>query len=236
MAVNVILVEPDENQQKEFSAAVKGSSFEAVRFLQTNAEAVEAYDHVHHRLVVLRLVSGKEGANQALDQLRKKDPSIRVAVSYNVRSTHLLMSAYAHGAVGAIKQPFRLHRVVEKLTFAVASERHDKLRGPIVRLEHPVEVRYKPDSFLARSRVGFSERLGTTDMDLNTERPLKERARLRIELLLPPPAGTMKLLGLVEESRQTKMDSWCSFVSISSTTSEDRKAIEAFLVRAAQRA
>ncbi len=236
MAANVILVEPDDDQRQEFLAAVKGSSFQVSQAVATNAEAVAAYDRSHTHLVVLRLVSGKEGANETLDQLRKKDPNVKVVASYNVRSTHLLMAAYSHGAVSAVKQPFGLHRVVEKLTFAFASERHPKLRGPIVRLEHPVEVRYKADTLLARSRIGFSERLGTTDMDLNTEKPLKDRARIKVDILMPPPVGTVKLIGIVEEVQQTKIDNWCSYLQITNTSSEIRKGIEAFLVKAAQKA
>jgi len=235
MAANVTLVEPDEDQRKEFLAAVKGSPFEVTKICETNAEAVGHYNKAHTDVVVLRLVSGKESAAAALDQLRKKDPRVRVVASYNVGSTHLLMAAYSHGAISAIKQPFHLHRVVEKLTFAVASERHEKLKGSIIRLEHPVEIRCKRGSFLARSCVGFCERLGTTDMDLNTEKVLKVKAKLRIEVMLPPPAGTLKFTGIVEHVDQTKVDNWCSYISLVDTTSESRKAIETFLVRAARK-
>lgn len=231
---NVTLVEPDEDQRKEFLAALKGSPFEVTKICETNAEAIEHYNKAHTDVVVLRLVSGKESAAVALDQLRKKDPRVRVVASYNVGSTHLLMAAYSHGAISAIKQPFRLHRIVEKLTFAVASERHENLRGAIIRLEHPVEIRYKRGTFLASSRVGFCERLGTTDMDLNTEKALKAKTKLKIEVMLPPPAGTLKFTGLVEHVDQTKVDNWCSYLSLADTTSESRKAIEAFLVTAAR--
>lgn len=231
---NVTLVEPDEDQRREFLAALKGSPFEVTKICETNAEAIEHYNKAHTDVVVLRLVSGKESAAVALDQLRKKDPRVRVVASYNVGSTHLLMAAYSHGAISAIKQPFRLHRIVEKLTFAVASERHENLRGAIIRLEHPVEIRYKRGAFLAASRVGFCERLGTTDMDLNTEKALKIKTKLKIEVMLPPPAGTLKFTGLVEHVDQTKVDNWCSYLSLADTTSESRKAIEAFLVTAAR--
>jgi len=235
MAANVILVEPDEDQRKEFLAAVKGSPFEVTKICETNAEAVDHYNKAHTDVVVLRLVSGKESAAVALDQLRKKDPRVKVVASYNVGSTHLLMAAYSHGVISAIKQPFHLHRIVEKLTFAVASERHEKLRGAIIRLEHPVEVRYKRGAFLTPFRVGFCERLGTTDMDLNTEKALKVKAKLRIEVMLPPPAGTLKFTGVVEHVDQTKVDNWCSYISLADTTSESRKAIETFLVKAARK-
>jgi DNA-binding response OmpR family regulator len=235
MAANVILVEPDEDQQKEFLAAVKGSPFQVTKVCATNEEAVAHYDKAHTHVVVLRLLSGKEGAAQALDELRKKNPHVKAVASYNVGSTHLLMAAYSHGAISAIKQPFRLHRVVEKLTFAVASERHDKLRGAIIRLEHPVQVRYKNASLLALSHVGFCERLGTTDIDLNTEKPLKVKAKLKVDIMLPPPAGTLKFTGIVEDAEQTKVDNWCSYLSLANTTSGTRKAIEAFLVKAARK-
>ena len=235
MAANVILVEPDEDQRKEFLAVVKGSPFEVSKICNTNAEAVAHYDKVHTQVVVLRLVSGKEGAAQAIDQLRQKDPKVKVVASYDVGSTHLLMAAYSHGAISAVKQPFRLHRVVEKLTFAVASERHEKLRGAIVRLEHPLQVRFRSQSLFALPRVGFCERLGTTDMDLNTEKPLKLKAKIKVGVMLPPPAGTLRFAGTVEHVEQTKVDNWCSYVSLANTTSDTRKEIEAFLVEAARK-
>ena len=235
MAASVVVVEPDKDQREEFLRAIKGSPFEVTHFVETNAEAVEEYDKSRVHVLVLRVVSGKLGAAAALDKLRKKDPKVKVVVSYDVQSTHLLMAAYAHGAISAVKQPFRLHRVVEKLMFAIASERHDKLRSPIVRLEHPIQVRYKTGALLARSKVGFCERLGTTDMDLNTEKAPKTKSKLKVEIMLPPPAGTLKFVGVVEDAEMTKLDNWCSYISLADTTSESRKAIEAFLVKAARR-
>jgi len=137
--------------------------------------------------------------------------------------------------VAAIKQPFHLHRVVEKLTFAIASERHEKLHGPIVRLEHPVEIKYKAGGLFSLPRVGFCERLGLTDMDLNTEKMLKERAKLKVDILLPPPAGTIRCRGVVEAVEQTKPENWCSYVALTDTTAETRRVIEAFLVKAARK-
>jgi len=236
MATKVLLVEPDQEQREQFLNAIKGSAFEVCHFAATNAEAIDAYDAARPNLVVMRLVSGTMGAQVALDRLRKKNPNIRVVASYDVRSTHLLMAAYSHGAIAAIKQPFRLHRVVEKLTFAIASERHEKLGGPIVRLEHPVEVRYKAGTWWSRARVGFCERLGVTDMDLNTERPLKLKAERKLEILLPPPTGTLKFLGVVEDVETTRHDNSCAYIALKGVSPQDRKAIEAFLVKAARKA
>jgi len=236
MAVRVIVVEPDDEQRAEFSAAVGGSSFEVCRFTETNVEAVELHDELRPRVLVLSLVSGHQGAPAALDSLRRKNAHTKVLVSYTVSSTHLLMAAYAHGATAAIKKPFRLRRVVEKLTYAVASERHDKLAGPIVRLEHPVEVRHKSGSWFARCRTAFCERLGLTDMDLNAEAPLQPRARLRLQLLLPDPTGEIAFTGVVEAVEKTGHDNWCAYIALTNTTPETRRAIEAFLVTAAKRA
>jgi hypothetical protein len=155
--------------------------------------------------------------------------------SYDVRSTHLLMAAYSHGAVAAIKQPFRLHRVVEKLTFAVASERHASLAGPIVRLEHPLQVRYKTDSLLSFGKVAFCERLGLSDMDLNLERPPKPKTKLKLELMLPPPAEPMKLAGVVEAAEATRPDNHRVYLALKNVSSQQRAAIESFLVKAAKR-
>lgn len=235
MAAKVILVEPDEEQREQFANAIKGSPFEICHFAETNTEAVEEYEKLRPHLIVMRLVSGKLGATAALDRLRKKNPNVKVVASYNVRSTHLLMAAYGHGVVAAIKQPFRLHRVVEKLTFAIASERHAKLGGAIVRLEHPIQVRYRPRGFLARSKVAFCERLGLSDMDLNTERALKLKSTLRLELSLPPPSGTLKFTGVVEAVETTRPDNSCAYIALKNVTPEDRKTIEVFLVQAARR-
>jgi len=235
MAARVILVEPDPEQREQFANAIKGSAFEVCQYTDTNKAAVELYDQLRPHLLVLRVVSSEMGAGNALDTLKKKNRDVKVAVSYDVRSTHLLMSAYSHGAISAIKQPFRLHRVVEKLTYAVASERHEKLAGAIIRLEHPVEVRYKGTSLFSWARVGFCERLGLSDMDLNTERSLKPRSGLKVDLLLPPPAGTMKVMGVVEDVESTRPDNWCGYISLRNMTTEMQSAIEAFLVKAARK-
>ena len=235
MAAKIVLVEPDKKQREQFANAIKGSPFEVSHFVDTNAEGVEQYDEMRPHLLVLRVVSGKLGAAAALDQLRKKHPHVKVVVSYDVRSTHLLMAAYSHGAIVAIKQPFRLHRVVEKLTYAIASERHEKLGGAIVRLEHPIQVRYKTGSLFSRSRPGFCERLGLSDMDLNTERAMKPRSELKVELLLPPPAGSLKFVGVIEDVEATRPDNWCAYISLKNVSSEMRTAIDGFLVKAARR-
>ena len=228
-------MEPDKEQQEQFFAAIKGSAFEVCHLAKTNTEAIDLYDKLRPHLLVLPIVSQTLGAAAALDKLRKTAPHIKVVASYDVRSTHLLMTAYAHGAVAAIKQPFRLHRIVEKLTFAVASERRDSLGGPIVRLEHPIQVRCKGEGWFTSTRVGFCERLGLTDMDLNTEIPLKVDSQKKLELLLPPPAGTLKLVGLVKEIEATRSDNSCAYVSLKNVSATDRTAIEAFLVKAAKR-
>jgi len=234
MAAKVILVEPDEAQRQEFLNAIRGSPFEICQFAKTNAEAVEMCGEARPHVIVMRLVSGKMGAVAAMSRLAKMSSSIRVVVSYTVGTTHLLMSAYGHGAVSAIKQPFGRHRVVEKLTFAVASEKHDKLSGPIVRLEHPFEVRYKAGSLLSFSKPGFCERLGLGDMDLNTEKSLKLRAKLKLELLLPPPTEPMRFVGSVENVEMTRPRNWCSYITLKHVSSSERKAISAFLVKAAK--
>ncbi len=235
MAAKVLLVEPDKDARDEFVAAIKGSEFEVCHCSSTNAEAVEECDQVRPDIIVLRLVSGKMGAAAALEALRKKNHSVKTVGSYEVRSTHLLMAAYAHGVVAAVKRPFHLPRVVEKLMFAIAAEQHEKLNGPIVRLEHPLQVRYKAAGFLARSRVGFSERMGLTDMDLNTEKSLKVKAVVKSEILFPPPTGTMKFAGVVEDVEMRRAGNWCAYVSFKDTTPETRKAIESFLVKAARK-
>jgi hypothetical protein len=237
MAAKLILVEPDEEQRDQFKNAIKGSAFEVSEYFNTNAEAVEFYKETkaHPHLLVLRVVSGKQGAAAALDELHRISRNVKAVVSYDVRSTHLLMSAYSHGAVAAIKQPFRLHRVVEKLTFAIASERHDALGGPIVRLEHPVEVRYKTGSLFSFPKTGFCERLGLTDMDLNVERSFKPKTELKLDLLLPPPSGTLKLLGVVEDIEMTRPKSWCVYLALKNVSSDVRAAIEGFLVKAAKK-
>lgn len=236
MAVRVIVAEPDDEQRAEFSAAVEGSPFEACRFTETNEEAVELYDELRPQVLVLTLVSGHQGAPAALDALREKNARAKALVSYTVSSTHVLMAAYAHGAASAIKKPFRLHRVVEKLTYAVASERHDKLAGPIVNLEHPIKVRHKSGGWFARFRTAFCERLGLTDMDLNAEAPLQPKARVKLQLLLPNPTGEIEFAGVVEAVEKTGHDNWCSYIALTNTTPETRRAIEAFLVTAAKRA
>jgi len=235
MAAKILLVEPDPEQREEFLEAIKGCPFELARVVDTNAEAIDLFDAVRPHLAILRLVSGKFGAAAALDMFRKKNRSVKVVVSYDVRSTHLLMNAYAHGALAAIKQPFRLHHIAEKLTYAIASERHDRLAGAIVRLEHPIQVRYRTQGFFARTRVGFCGRLGLSDMDLNVEVCPKPKAEVRLELLLPPPDKSMKFLGVVEDAENTRPDSWCSYLSLRNVSPDERKTIEAFLVRAAKR-
>ena len=235
MAAKIVLVEADKEQQDQFFAAIKGSAFEVCHLAKTNSEAVELYDKLRPHLLVLPLVSETLGAAGALDRLRKINPYVKVVVSYDVRSTHLLMAAYSHGAVAAIKQPFRMHRIVEKLTYAIASERHDKLGGPIVRLEHPIQVRHKAAGWLTRTRVGFCGRLGLTDMDLNTEIPLKVKSERRLELLLPPPAGVLKFVGVIEDVESSRRDNWCAYVSLKNVSQETRGVIEAFLVKAAKR-
>ena len=234
MAAKIVLVEPDGEQREQFLNAIKGSAFEVAHFADTNAEAIEKHSISHPHLFVFPLVSGKLGAAAALDRLRKVNPNVKVVTSYDVRSTHLLMAAYAHGAVAAIKQPFAMHRVIEKLTYAIASERHEKLSGPIVRLGHPVEVRYKSGSLFSLSKRGFCERLGLGDMDLNVEKPPKLRAELKLDLLLPPPTGTMKFNGVVEDIENIRPRNWCGYIGLKNVSSEDRRAIEAFLVKAAR--
>jgi AmiR/NasT family two-component response regulator len=240
MAVRLILVEPEEDQRDQFLNAVRGSAFEVCHISETNTEAVEAVNEVHPQLIVFRATSGKLGATQALDKLQRTRAGIKAVVSYDVRTTHLLMAAYSAGAVAAIKRPFGRHRVVEKLTFAIASERHERLGGPIVRLEHPVEVRYRGNSFFSFSKVGFCERLGLTDMDLNVVKPLKERSTLRLEIRLPEPHENLKYTGSVEAIEMTRPEMWCAYISLPNLTAADRKAdrkaIEAFLVKAAKRA
>jgi len=234
MAAKVVLVEPDPYEQEQFANAIKGSAFEVCQVCETNAEAIDGYDDTRPHLLVLRMVSGRLGAAAALDRLRKKQRSVKVVASYDVRSTHLLMAAYNHGAAAAIKRPFGRHRVVEKLTFAIASERHDRLNGPIVRLEHPVQVRYRGSGLLSRGRVGFCERLGLTDMDLNVEKQIKPKTELKLELLLPPPTGPRRFAGVVEEADMTRPKSWCLYIALKSVPSPERKAIEAFIVTAAK--
>jgi len=235
MAAKVILVEPDEDERRQFARAVKGSAFEVSDFADTNAEALELYDKSFPHLIVLRLVSGRLGAAAALDKLHRTHPKAKVVLSYDVSSTHLLMAAYSHGAINAIKRPFAQRRVVEKLTFAIASEQHDKLVGAIVRLEHPVRVRFKPGSWMVFSRKGFCERLGLTDMDLNIEKPLKVKTSLKLELMLPPPAQSMKFEGSVEDIESTSVDNWRAYIALKNVPAADRRTIEAFLVRAARR-
>ncbi|MFW6157951.1 MAG: hypothetical protein ACOC8E_01175 [Planctomycetota bacterium] len=235
MAAKVILVEPDEEQREEFISAVRDSRFEVARVVETNAEAVDVYEEIRPHVIVMRLVSGKMGATAALDRLRKEHPDARCVASYNVRSTHLLMAAYSHGALAAIKQPFRLHRVVQRLTFAIAAERHEKLGGPIVRLEHPVEVRYKSKSLFSRARTGFCERLGLTDMDLNIDRQLKPKTERQLDLLLPPPGRPLHVTGVVEDVEEVRRDMFCHYFALKNISSEQRKAIEEFLVKAAKR-
>ncbi|MCX6376705.1 MAG: hypothetical protein NTU88_11850 [Armatimonadetes bacterium] len=235
MAAKVIVVEPDEQQRDEFKAAIRGSAFEVCDFVNTNGEALALYDKVHPHLIVLRMVSGKLGAAAALDALRKKYRTAKAVVSYDVQSTHLLMAAYSHGAVEAIKQPFRQHRVVEKLMHASASERHEKLSGPIVRLEHPVQVRYKTGSFFSRPKVGFCERLGLSDMDLNVIKAPKIKSTLKVEILMPPPEGARKFVGVVEDTETLRPDSNCCYVSLKNVSEDDLRLIEAFLVKNAKR-
>lgn len=235
MAAKVILVEPDEDERRQFANAVKGSAFEISDFADTNAEALDLCEKSLPHLMVLRLVSGRLGAAAALDKLHGKHPKAKVVLSYDVSSTHLLMAAYSRGAINAIKRPFGQHRVVEKLTFAIASERHEKLVGAIVRLEHPVQVRFKPSSWMGFSRTGFCERLGLTDMDLNTEKPLKVKTLLKLELLLSPSAKPMKFTGTVEDIESTGTDNWRAYIALKDSSVTDRRAIEAFLVRAARR-
>jgi AmiR/NasT family two-component response regulator len=236
MSARVVLVEPDPEQREQFFHAIQGSAFEVCETVNTNNEAVEACERLRPHVVVLRLVSGKLGANPALRALDKKNLHVRAAVSYDVQTTHLLMSAYSHGAVAAIKQPFKLHRVVQKLTFAFASERHAKLGGAIVRLEHPLEVKYKSASLFSLYRTGFCERLGFTDMDLNIEKPLKDKTELKIELLLPPPAGTLKLTGVVEDAELARPGCWCVYVALRGVAKEQRATLERFIIDAAQKA
>lgn len=235
MAAKILLVEPDTEQRDQFLMAIKGAPFEVCHFAKTNAEAVQLYDKLRPHLLVLPLVSETLGAAAALDKLRKLNPAVKAVASYDVRSTHLLMAAYSHGAVAAIKQPFRLHRIVEKLTYAIASERHEKLVGSIVRLEHAIQVRYRGASWLSRSRVGFCERLGPTDMDLNTEVQLKVKAAKKLDLLLPPPTGVLRFAGVVEDVEMTRPDSWRAYVSLKNVSDETQAAIEAFVVKAARR-
>jgi AmiR/NasT family two-component response regulator len=236
MAAKVVLVEPDPEQREQFLNAIQGSPFEVCEAVDTNVEAVAACERLRPHLVVLQLVSGKLGANPALRSLSQKHLHVRVVVSYNVQSTHLLMSAYKHGAVAAVKQPFKLHRVVQKLTFGIASERHEKLGGPIVRLEHPFEVRYKGSSLFSMSRRGFCGKLGFTDMDLNIEKPLKDKTVLKLELLLPPPTGTLKFTGVVESAEMTRPDNWCTYVALRGVATEQKAAVEKFIVKAAKKA
>jgi CheY-like chemotaxis protein len=235
MATSVFLVEPDEERREEFAASIAGSQFEVTHFADINAEAVDRLEESRAQILVLRMVSGKLGAAVAIDRLRRRCPKCKFVVSYDVASTHLLMSVYSHGAVAAIKWPFHLHRVVEKLTYAIASEQRDKLAGPIVRLEHPLQVRCKVGSVFSFARVGFCERLGLTDMDLNTEKPFRVGNRLRLEIMFPPPTGTMAFRGTVEETEQTRLHNWCVYVSLTNTTEESRRLVESFLVKSARR-
>ncbi len=234
MAAKVILVEPDEQQRREFVAAIQGSPFEVCKFVDTNAEAVDLWEDLRPHIIVMRLVSGKMGAIGAMNRLWKKKADTKVVASYTVSTTHLLMAAYAAGAVSAIKQPFSRHRVVEKLTFAIASERREKLGGPIVRLEHPIEVRFRGQSLLARSRIGFCERLGLGDMDLNTEKMPRLHAELRLDLLFPPPMAPMRFTGTVEDVELTRPRNWCAYVTLKHVSPEERKIIGEFLVKAAK--
>jgi AmiR/NasT family two-component response regulator len=240
MAVRLILVEPEEEQREQFCATIRGSAFEVCHIAETNTEAVEAAKEVHPQLIVFRATSGKLGATQALEKLQREQSSIKPVVSYDVRTTHLLMAAYSAGAVAAIKRPFGRHRVVVKLTIAVASERHDKLGGPIVRLEHPIEVRYRGTGLFAFSKLGFCERLGLTDMDLNVEKQLKERTTIKVELVLPPPHANMRFIGTVEAVEMTRPKMWCAYISLpnlkAADRKADRKAIEDYLVKAAKQA
>ena len=235
MAAKIILVEPDQEQREQFLAALRGSSFEVCNIVDTNSEAVDIFEAVRPHLLVLRLVSGKLGAGAALEKIRKKNRNVKAVVSYDVGSTHLLMKAYSQGAVAAIKQPFGMRKVVDKLTYAIASERHEKLSGAIVLLEHPVQVRYRKIGFLARSRVGFCERLGMTDMDMNIDKPLAIYATIRVEIMLPSPIGTMKFTARVEDMLQTRPDSSCCFLSLKDVSSDERKKIEGFLIQAAKK-
>ncbi len=234
MPVKVLLVEPDEQQRDEFVNAIRGSRFQVVQVVETNAEAVDLYPEVRPHVVVMRLVSGKMGATDALDRLHKEHADAKCAVSYNVRSTHLLMAAYSHGALTSIKQPFGRHHVVQPLTFAVASERREKLGGPIVRLEHPLEVRYKGNSWFRRSRTGFCERLGLTDMDLNIDRELEPKDKYRLELRLPPPKEPLHFEGVVEETEEGRPGIFCNYLALKHVSDKQRKTLEEFLVEAAK--
>jgi len=235
MAAKIILVEPDQEQREQFLATLRGSSFEVCNIVDTNAEAVEIFDSVRPHLLVLRVVSGKLGAGAALERIKKKNRNVKAVVSYDVGSTHLLMKAYSQGAIAAIKQPFGMRKVIDKLTYAIASERYEKLGGPIVRLEHAVQVRCRKMGFLSRSRVGFCERLGMTDMDLNVDKPLQLYSVVRVEIIMPQPPGTMKFFARVEDVVQTRPDSSCCFLSLKDVSSEQRKKIEGFLIQAAKK-
>ena len=119
-------------------------------------------------------------------------------------------------------------------THALIAERREKLAGPIVRLEHPIEVRFKGGSLFARSRVGFCERLGLDDMNLNTEKPPRLHGELRLDLLFPPPTGPMRLAGTVEDVEVTRPRNWCAYITFKHVSAEDRKVMGEFLVKAAK--
>ena len=236
MAITVVLVEPDERQRAEFVAAIKGSAFEVSGFANSNTEGVELCGKVSPDILVLRLVCENVGAAAVLRLLHKKHPKIKAVVSYDAQSTYLLMTAYARGAVAAIKWPFRHRRVVEKLTFAVASETHEKLQGPIIQLEHPIRVRYKTGGVFSRQRVGFCERLGLTDMDLNVAKKApKLKSTVKLKLLLPPPDGAQEFIGVVEDGEATGLASTCCHISLKSVTKDAQRLIGSFLAKAARR-
>lgn len=234
VAARVILVEPDEQQRREFLAAIQGFPFKVCKCVDTNEQAVDACGKLRPHIIVMQLVSGKMGTIDLMNSLWKKKVNVKVVVSYTAITAYLLSAAYDAGAASAIKLPFSGHSVVEGLTFAMASVRHEKLSGPIVRLEYPIEVFFKTESLLAHSRIGFCERLGLEDMDLNTEKPPQPNAELRLELLFPRPMAPMKFTGTVKDLEQTRPQNWCAYITLKHVSDEERKIIGEFLVKAAK--
>ena len=188
--IRVMIVETDARMREGLAKILKASPHAMAAEVTGPDGAVTLYSKTQPDVVITRLVfppvegEPRMGGIELIKMLKTIDENAKVIVSFDGKTSYLVMSAIRAGAAARIGRPYKYQTVMRAINDVVSPESSGTT---LVRLQKPLQVKYRP----ARWWVGRSQRQASSSaiafkkILLNTEEKLSEGAELKLKIALP---------------------------------------------------